>query len=317
MSNTALDFVINLQTQTESNITAVERSRNVAYYCVHKTAFTADYVEITNASDIATYTDDEFAINLMNEGMNKIYLVFQDPDNLDGSTLKLEELNNLTFTWIFGQSVEASLLDLSSYDGVKVFSTANFDSADARPAVYGQAVVLSPSTEGLGASVFGRFLSQNGWKGMQYEQFSGLTPVITTYGDWESARDLGFTFLFSDATTVTVPSLASFQAGKLAVTGYYILEDLKREIQIALINYIATNKPPYIDRAIAQLESTASEVVRNYIDKQYIDSGTFTIPRKSSQLTTDIKAGMVEGATLEMVHAGEIWRISGTIKATS
>lgn len=316
---TLLDDIINFQIASTTNITPVERTKNIIYLCKLKDGAKAPngYIEVFNANDIATYTDDKQAITLFNYGMNKIILAF-----MGSAALSFAEITKYAYTLIISSELNAenappANLNTQGFDGVVVYScsqmSANYDALVQSPKT---CVVLSSSNEALACAIFANFVSQNNLTDMQYKEYPNFTPVLSSIGNIDEARNKGYTFIAKDKTTVEVASLMYFRAGNLPIASIYITENLKQDIQIACFDMIANNNLTYNNIEIGVLMTAGEQVIERYKTFGLIRGANFTIPSKESQENKDVIAGMLSNVTTKVELNSSIWRLKGTIETS-
>lgn len=314
-----LDSQVDFQPKQPSFSTPSTRLRNLAYFCVPKTGITDEYVLVTDSADLATYTDDTRIEKAFTNGLNQVYLGFE------GNITDFSELSNLVYTMIVSYDIDASSIDFSTFRNLNNVIAYTTDNPDALfPAgvpqtlaqTFATRVFYANGSESLAIEEISQMISLErnpNWDNNQYGQFPNNTSLVKSKNDIDTARGAQYSFVASDTTDTLVPELMYSRAGGFNAVDYYIVENLRIDIQIALKNYIANKKPRYINDAIAGLQTVGDNIILQYATSFKVSSATLTIPAVQAQTSIDYINGLLNNLELKIVIANAIWYVKGTV----
>lgn len=316
-----LDAQVHIEPQQPNVLTVRKRTRFLSYYCMPKEDVTDEYILVTTPQEVANYTDDIRINKAFSNGLNSVYLA------LHGNITDFTELSLLTYSMLCSQDTNDVVedVDFSTFrnTGNLIWytngHTESLDVLDSKPRTlaktFATGFVYANDTESLGVELLSNAISPTlnpNWNPLTYKQFPDNTTVIRNAADIDNSREAQFTFIDADTTDSLVPELMYFRAGGYNAIDYYIVEDLRVDVQVAIRNNIANSMPRYTNPSIASLISAGENVIKSYVQRDLIESATLKIPNKADQLSTDIINGLVDGLELTINIGGAIWYVRGT-----
>lgn len=150
---------------------------------------------------------------------------------------------------------------------------------------------------------FGKLLSANSWKNLQYIEMpysSGITTIN------------GAELFFADNISFVLSSeeysnrLALFASNRRAIVAPYIYEELTLKLQSKALQYISLNEPNYNEGEASLLEDALQGVVDLYVADGVITHGSVDVSLTDEQFVAKAEIAIPEPKAL--------WRIRATMK---
>ncbi len=154
---------------------------------------------------------------------------------------------------------------------------------------------------------FGKLLSNSvNWLNQQYISMPEADDV-ETLGDANALFDDKISFVISDDEFGK--RLGLFAAGGKAIVAPYIKRNLEIDLQSAALSYISANMPGYTNVQAALLEDELDKVVKSYISRQWIESGSAEVKLEQENF--------VASGYFVIAEPKALWRIFGQITQTN
>lgn len=314
---TVRQAIVNFTPIEPVNFGSPTRLHNLAYFCTPLESVTDEYVLITSATEVDTYTSDTRIKDAFTNGLNQVYLAF------DGNITDYTELSNLAYTLVCSPETDTVSADFSTFEGIKVYTQENPESLtlptednvpEKLAAIFKNCVFYAKEVETLAIQVLSNMISESdnpNWNSLQLRQY-GSTTALCNGDDVLKVREKQLSSTASD-NDVPIATLIYLRAGGYNLADYYIVENLRQDIQTATMNYIANTDPRYDNKAIGQIIAVGQSVINNYIDRGLIEEATYTIPPRQEQTAQDIISGLLNYAELTITISGAIWAVKGTV----
>lgn len=316
---TVREAIVNFVVQEPDITKTPTQLRNLAYLCSPLSSVTEEYVLVTSADDVALYTDDVRIKVAFTQGLNQVYLVFS------GNITDFTIINSFAYTLLISPDVNIVPNTASeTFDGI-IMITQNEPTSLTLPtdtnipeqivSTFKIGGFYAPVAENLGVRVLANMISPElnaDWKSLQLKTYEGTTASVDNGDDVIRMREKQFSGTAQDID-VTLPTLVYLRAGGHNLADYYIVENLRQDIQSAMINYLANLEPRYLNSSIGNMMVKGNAIISDYVARGLIESGEYLLPPKQSQSSTDIINGMVNNATLTITIGGAIWSIKGTV----
>lgn len=262
----------------------------------------------TTAGQIVALTENLDAVELLNAGMSRIYVL--PVATLDLATI-LATHGNKFYTLLISSDfndTDVGGMALGTYEGVVgISSTSNV--LLAAQAIIPKRVAFH-TTSGTKAKnmafAFGKLLSNAlNWYNQQYIVMPH-TDDVDTLGEANSLFDDKISFSISD--TEFGQRLGLFAAGQKAIAAPYIIKNLEVDIQSAGLTYVSGNMPGYTKTQGALLEDELQKVVDSYIERQWIEAGKVEVKLEQNNF--------VASAYIDVAEPKALWRILAEMKQT-
>jgi len=263
----------------------------------------------TSSSAIEAITDNEDAVELLNAGMSKIYVI-------QSATLDIETVINanasLFYTLLISSDfVDADItddLEVGTYKGVIGVSSTSKTFLDGQAATELRSPWFTKSANGAKnmAFAFGKLLSNAGnWANQQYVTMP-YGDDVNTLGDADDLFDRRISFVIEDSQYGK--RLGFFVVGGKAIISPYIEKNLKVDMQSSALTYISANQPQTTPKHASLIEDELEEVIELYKTRGWIEEGTVAITVEDSNF--------VAAGAINISEPSAFWKINAQLLKT-
>lgn len=308
----ARDVLLNyvLRAQAIEPITAASRAylHDVMVIAKLKESASAGIYEITNAADIANYTDSTGIKSLFDAGMSKIYLCAVA--DYAGADALITATTYKFFTVLIDPAFEFAAIPtaLTGFDGVVGWATTNSELGQEFQVVAtanNTAFVEPAGTTGANMYyAFGLLLSGLTWRNQQY---AGMPAPGATdnLGTAETLFNNRLSFVLSSPEFGN--RLAFFVNRGRAIVAPYIYEEFTLDLQSWALTYINANMPDYTDVEAAKLQAYLTKRANT----KYVDSGMVETVQVAIAADQD---NFVMSGDIGIAEPKATWRIKAQIQ---
>lgn len=262
----------------------------------------------TTSGQIAALTDNVEALQLLNAGMSRVYVVAVD--DLDLASI-LEGHESDFYTILVSSDfndTEMDGADFGAFTGVIGMASTDDAKNTTRAATENRVAFHSTATNKAKNMffAFGKLLSNAlSWRNQQYITMP-FADDVDTLGEANTLFDDKISFVLDD--TQYGKRLGLFAVGGKAIVAPYIRRNLEIDMQSAALTYISGNQPNYTKTAAALLEDELQKVVDSYIERQWIEAGTVQVKLEQENF--------VASGYINIAEPKALWRIVGEIQQT-
>lgn len=264
-------------------------------------------VECSTVSEIEALTDNVDIKELLDAGMSSVYVL--PSADLDLADVINESLGDFYTVLVSSDydTTELAAKDFGNFSGVVGYSFTDqtaaktFGATKNNAAFYG---IASNKAKNM-FYAFGKLLSGTAWGSRQYSDMP-YDDEVSELGDAKSLFDDRIGFVLTSDTYGK--KLAMFTCDTRAIVAPYIIQEITLLLQVAAVNYIATNEPDYTEKEAALLEDSLQKIIDAYIDEnKTVESGDISISIPSTADNFEV------AGSINIAEPRALWRVESVL----